>query len=80
MPGETGDFLYVAEQAGVLVILCPASHHYIQGVQPGVFIHPSPTSGSEVFEFPFDALFALFCRSKMYYPTPFGLDSLDVKP
>jgi hypothetical protein len=78
-PRVSGNLFNVSEQAGVLVVLSPTLHNCIQGSQPAVFVHPCPTSGSQVLEFLLDSLFALLCRSEMHYPGSFGFASLDMK-
>ena len=78
-PHVSGHLFNISEQAGVLVVLSPTLHNCIQGGEPAVFVHPCPTSGSQVLEFLLDSLFALCCRSEMHYPASFGFASLDVK-
>ena len=78
-PHVSGDVVDVSEQAGVLVVFRPPFHDCIQGGQPAVFIHPSPSTGSQVFQFPLDSLLALCCRSEVYPPFTFRFASLDME-
>lgn len=48
-------------------------------VNPHVFIHPRPWSGSQIFDFLFHIFFPFFYRTKINHLTSFWPVSLDVK-
>src|SRR5712692_2812490 len=79
MPRVASDVLNVLHQAGVAVIIGPASDNGIEGRQPAVLIHPRPASGSEILELLLHSDFSFGCGSEMDDPTSFRFASLDMK-
>ena len=62
-PQETTDFINVVNEAGVLVVLCPAFDDAVECHQSGVLIHPSPSSRSQVFQLCLDPFLRLLTRA-----------------
>ena len=59
MPGVPSDVLDVLYDAGVPIIIGPASDNRIEGGQPRILILPCPAAAGEGFDLLFDAFLRL---------------------